>query len=153
MKHGSTWWTRPLPLNFNLLRLRYNTWLNKHVQQLADTLLHLHSHTEKTAQREEPKRISSRHSATEVCRMNSSPTSPVTQHTDQQTNQTNQKHWTKKYDIETWLLVKTFAKTTSMQEPENTNCFNSRPRRLLNTKTSNTQEQTIWILQITHDPS
>ena len=85
----------PTPTNFNLLRLRYNTWLNKHEQQLADTLLHLHSHTEKTAQREEPKRISSRHSATEVCRMNSSPTSPVTQHTDQQTSQTNQKHESK----------------------------------------------------------
>ena len=41
------------------------------------------------------KRISSRHSATEVCRMNSSPTSPVTQHTDQQTSQTNQKHESK----------------------------------------------------------
>ena len=51
-----------------------------------------HSHTEKTAHREETKRISSRHSGTEVCQMNSSPTSPVMQHTDQQTSQTNQKH-------------------------------------------------------------
>ena len=41
-----------------------------------------HSHTLKTAQREETKKISSRHSET----------SPVMQHTDQQTSQTNQKH-------------------------------------------------------------
>ena len=54
-----------------------------------------HSHCEQTPHRNIPKMIFSRHSATKVCPMNSSPTSPVTQHTDQQTNQTNQKHESK----------------------------------------------------------
>ena len=52
--------------------------------------------------------------------------------TNKQTKRTRSTN--RKYDIETWLLAKTFARTTSMQEPEYTNCFNSRPRRLLKTK-------------------
>ena len=39
-----------------------------------------------------------------------------------------------------------------MEEPERTNCFNSQPPRLLNTKTQ-THERIICILQNSHDPS
>ena len=52
--------------------------------------------------------------------------------TNKQTRRTRSTNRT--YDIETQLLVKTFARTTSMQEPEHTNCFNSQPPRLRNTK-------------------
>ena len=126
--------------------------LHKHEQQLADTLLHLHSHTEKSAQREEPKIISSRHSASEVCQMNSSPTSPVTQHTDQQTNQTNQKHESK---IRYWdtasgqdlcennLHARTWAYQLLQLSTSQTTQH----------KNSNTHERIICILQNSHDPS
>ena len=103
-----------------------------------------HSHTEKTAQREEPKRISSRHSATEVCQMNSSPTSPVTQHTDQQTSQTNQKHHQK---IWHWDVAsdKTFARTTSIARTWVLWTSTASTLNLVDpTHSSNTHEQTIF---------
>ena len=124
----------------NMFSLRFPcTSTNNNWQTLCCTC---HSHTEKTAQREETKKISSRHSATY----------PVTQHTDQQTSQTNQKHesniwyWDmasgpdlceNNLDARTWAhqLLQPWTSQTTQH------------------KNSNTHEQTIWILQITHDPS
>ena len=112
MKHGSIWWTRRLPHNStccaSVTTLDWTN-TNNNWQTLCCTC---HSHTEKSAQRDEPKIISSRHSATKECEMNSSPTSPVTQHTDQQTSQTNQKHESK-----IWHWDKSFWSKTLREQP------------------------------------
>ena len=81
--------------------------------------------------------------------MNSSPTSPVTQHTDQQTSQTNQKHESK-----IWYWDKTsgqnlcknnlHARTWAYQ------LFQLSTSQTTQHNNSNTHEQTIWILQIAH---
>ena len=111
-----------------------------------------HSHTLKTAQREETKKISSRHSATKECQMNSSPTSPVTQHTDQRTSRTNQKHASKiwYWDIasgqdlcENNLHTRTWAYQL----------FQLSTSQTIQHENSNTHERIICILQISHDPS
>ena len=173
MKHGSTWWTRPLPhyrtccasvttLHWTSTNDNWHTlcciqqphtqmtsqrdepmmilsrsspqkvsdelavdawsWTNKHEEAAArqkhDKLVKnlknnqnvrteldngrafgdtCHSHCEQTPHKNKPKMISSRHSATKECEMNSSLTSAVAQHTDQQTSQTNQKHQPKRW--------------------------------------------------------
>ena len=95
MKHGSTWWTRPLPqISTYCASVTTLDWTdpNNNWQTLCCTCTPTLRRLDKE---KNTKRISSRHSATEVCQMNSLPTSPVTQHTDQQTSQTNQKHESK----------------------------------------------------------
>ena len=103
-------------------------------QQLADTLLHLPLTTLKRLHREKQHRGSRHVTLRQRC-------ARWTHHRRLQWRNTLTNKHTKrirstnrKYDIETWLLVKTFARTTSMQEPEHANCFNSQPPRLLNTK-------------------
>ena len=149
MKHGSIWWTRRLPHNStycaSVTTLDWTN-TNNYWQTLCCTC---HSHTEKSAQREEPKIISSRHSATKECEMNSSPTSPVTQHTGQQTSQTNQKHESKIWHRDTasgqdLCENNLHARTWAYQ------LFQLSTSQITQHNNSNTHEQTIWILQIAH---